>query len=539
MRAVRTSARDERGYVMIVVLALVMIGLLVATAAVTSQLATKQSAARDARVRRAQAAADAGVQTTLYQQSEADLGSSTYNFNGGLIGLSNFLDCWVPQLNVSLQVTGIASAYANAAGVCPQALSSGGTSTTFTPKLGQNTSYSAEMLTGQTNFLSGTSISGQNGSAMRELFPKIVSIGIENSTLDAGTTTTNGVTTSLPVYSREEAILAPIAPLQTIEGENSVKICGLSALGLCVAAVLNGDVLSRGDLTTPAALTGLNLSGSSPSGLLATLAYSGTLHGGLAIANVQHTSSSNIISRSPVTIANGKQPCASSTGTTETCSNALFSCASCYSAATDSFSLTSGSATIPSGDYVFCNFSATGGTLTISPTSSAPVRIFIDSPSSSRCSGDGLGSNQGNFNDTDGFSNTIANLGNNLAPSGFQVYLAGNGTGGGTSVQIGPTSTTSLLSLSAATFPGVIYAPMSNVTVNVPALCVVVCTGGLFEGNAIGYNTTINALTITQDLDLGNYPLYAGVNAFRVTQYVQCDTSVTSLTGTTADLNGC
>jgi hypothetical protein len=77
----------------------------------------------------------------------------------------------------------------------------------------------------------------------------------------------------------------------------------------------------------------------------------------------------------------------------------------------------------------------------------------------------------------------------------------------------------------------------------VPGLCVITCSllssGGVFEGSVIGNDTTVNALVITQDLDIGNYPLYAGINAFRVTQYIQCDNSVTSLTGTTADLNGC
>jgi hypothetical protein len=365
------------------------------------------------------------------------------------------------------------------------------------------------------------------------LFPKIVSIGTENSHLPAGAST---------VYSREEAILAPIAPLQAVEGEHSVTIDGgLSVLGLSVAA-MNGNVLALGNLTTPStAFPSLNLT----NGLFGTLAYTGSYTGGLTVGYLQKVSTSAIPTRAAVTISAGKANCANSSGTAVTCSNALFNCTSCYNASTNTFSLTSGNATIPSGDYVFCNFTATtSGTLTISPTSaSAPVRIFIDSPTSSRCSGNGLGSNQGNFNDTAGFGDTLLNLGSDVAPSTFQVYLAGNGTGGGTSVQIGPTSTSNLLSLSALTYPAVVYAPMSNVTVNVPALCVVSCSllssGGVFEGAAIGYNTTINALAITQDLDIGNYPLYAGVNAFRVTQYVQCDNTVHTLTQSTADLNGC
>ena len=41
-------------------------------------------------------------------------------------------------------------------------------------------------------------------------------------------------------------------------------------------------------------------------------------------------------------------------------------------------------------------------------------------------------------------------------------------------------------------------------TVNVPAACVLsICTGGVFEGAVVGYDTTVAALTITQDLGLG------------------------------------
>ena len=35
---------------------------------------------------------------------------------------------------------------------------------------------------------------------------------------------------------------------------------------------------------------------------------------------------------------------------------------------------------------------------------------------------------------------------------------------------------------------------------------------------------------ISQDLDIGNYPLESGSNFYRVEQYIECDTSVTALT---------
>jgi hypothetical protein len=167
------------------------------------------------------------------------------------------------------------------------------------------------------------------------------------------------------------------------------------------------------------------------------------------------------------------------------------------------------------------------------------VRIFIDSPTSTRCSGDN--SPKGNFNDPAGFNNQLLGTGGVLASSGMQVYVVGDGSyDSNTTVQIGPVGTGGLLSLSALTYGAIVYAPTSKVTVNVPAACVLsICTGGVFEGAVVGNDTTVGALTITQDLDIGNYPLYAGVNALRPVQYVQCDTSVTSLAGTAADFNGC
>jgi Tfp pilus assembly protein PilX len=510
--------RHEEGYVIVVVLLMLLIALAFSAAALSGALDSRTNSNRDTRVRRAQQAADAGIQAQLYQQSQVDLGTTSYNFNGGPLGLSTFLDCNVPQLNASLQVTGIVSAAANAAGVCPIAVDPNKNPIPYNPGLGNHTSYQAEMLTSKTNLLNGTMFGSQNGSAGRELFPKIVAIGSDDTNLPAGSGT---------VYSREEAILAPIAPLQAIEGSNSVTIEGLSLLGIPIASVLNGDVLSRGDLTTPAVLAGLNLS----NGLIATLAYGGTLHGGLSVANVQPVSSSKIIKRPPVAISSSKPDCPTAgcpTGYTGTAGTNAHN-----------FSISSGSVTFQPGDYVFCNFSATGGTVNINASASTPVRIFIDSPTSTRCSGDSPP--KGNFNDPTGFNNQLLGIGGVVNPSGMQVYVVGDGSyDSDTTVQIGPTSTGGLLSLGALTYGAIVYAPTSKVVVRVPASCVLgICTGGIFSGSVIGNDTTVSALTITQDLDIGNYPLYAGVNAYRPLQYVQCDTSVTSLTRTAADFNGC
>lgn len=505
---------NEGGFVIPIVLALMVIVLAFGAAGLAESLSSRSLTTRDARERRAQQATDAGIQRVLYEEGEANIDS--WNLNGGPVGLSTVLDCVVPQLNVGLQITGLATAAVNAAGVCP--LTPTGGPSTYAEPLGNHAFESSEFIPGATNLLNGVTIGGQNGSAEREFFPKIVALGWDG----------NG---SNKVYSRQEVILAPIAPLQAIEGMNNVTITGLSVLGIPVTAALNGDVVARANLTTPALFTGLNASiGSS---LLATLAYGGTLSGGLTIANAQHVSASQIIQRPAVTISSAKPDCPSGgcptgyTGTTGTSAH--------------NFSIASGSVTFQPGDYVFCNFNAAAGsTVNVNPSSSAPVRIFIDSPSSTRCAGDS--SPKGNFNDPAGFNNGLLATGGVLASSGLQVYVAGDGSyDDATTVQIGPASTGGLLSLSALTYGAVVYAPTSKVTVNVPALCVLgVCTGGVLDGAVVGNDVIIAALAITQDLDLGNYPLYDGVSVFRPVQYVQCNSSVTSLSGNAStDTAGC
>ncbi len=92
----------------------------------------------------------------------------------------------------------------------------------------------------------------------------------------------------------------------------------------------------------------------------------------------------------------------------------------------------------------------------------------------------------------------------------------------------------------------VVYAPTSSVTVNT-GVCLVKpgspCTlgaAGVFSGALIGDNVSVTASTITQDLDLGNYPLYDGVSVFRPVQFIQCDATLTSLTANaTTDTSGC
>ena len=514
----RLAARDgEDGYVIVVVVVMLMIALTLGAVGLAESLASRSTSSRDARERRAQQATDAGIQRILYEQSESNI--DNWNLNGGVAGLANVLDCVVPKLNVSLQITGLAAVKVGAGGACPGQSPPGPSS--YPDPLGNHAFESSEFIPGATNLLNGTTIGTQNGSSQRELYPKILSVGWD----DNGTN---------KIYARQLAVLAPISPLQAVEGNASVTLGGLSLLGIGLNT-LNGDVTSRGDLKVPSVELGLNTTLSN--GLLGTLAYGGNVSGGLSVANLKHVSASSIVLR-PAPIINLTKPACSVPANCTALGSA-------YNSTYDTFSMSSGSVTFSPGDYVFCSFNVTGGTVTVQPSSTTgPVRILIRGPNSADCALDKAhGDAQlGNFNDPAGYTNGTLNTGGVVDPSGMQVYVEGDGGyDDATVVQIGPASAGGLLSLGTPlTYGGVIYAPTSKVTVNVPAACVVVCTGGVFAGSVIGNDTSVTALTITQDLDLGNYPLYDGIQVFRPIQFVQCNASVTSLSGNAAtDTAGC
>jgi type II secretory pathway pseudopilin PulG len=560
-RTNRSNLRDEGGYTIIAVLMIMLIGLAIVTVAVGAVITATNSSSRDSRVRRAQQAAQAGIQAQLYDATQSDLGSASYNLNGGPLGLSTtLLDCVVPTINVGLQITGITDVAANTAGVCPQAESCTSvttctTSTNLNEPVGDNTTYQSEMVTGQVN---------QSGSAQDELFPKIVSIGTEKSSSSD----------SVPIHSREEAILAPVSPLQAVEGEgtgsNSVTLTGVgtttvSVLGLInittttnAAAVLNGNITSKGTVNLPFALVGLNLSLANGS-LLSAITAKNTTGGAISTATTDTNSSavSQVPSRTPVIVSDSKPECGTGAGVSETCSS-LITCtitADC-STANNAFSLTGGTATFAPGDYVFCGFNAAAGSV-LQTTGSGVVRIFIRNPSTTNdCSTDSSSPYYGEFNDPVGFNNSVVGTLNGLNPSALQIYNAGSGAvniGGSTTATCSGTSVLDLVKLClSVTVPiqsMIVYAPSSSVNVNttgcVANLAVLgipvasACAAGVFEGSIVGNTSSVTATAVTQDLDLGNFPLYAGVNAFRVEQYIQCDNSVTSLTGAVSDENGC
>jgi PKD repeat protein len=133
-------------------------------------------------------------------------------------------------------------------------------------------------------------------------------------------------------------------------------------------------------------------------------------------------------------------------------------------------------------------------------------------------------------------------------PAAFQVYMQGNPGDGlkpGTGNTYDPGAPGSFATSGSYAGIGgsssfidafVIYAPLSSVNITAQPTG---NQGGVFEGSAIGWNTSITAEMILQDYDLGNYPLSSVVGADSVGQTVECDNSVIPLTFTSTDLNGC
>jgi hypothetical protein len=161
--------------------------------------------------------------------------------------------------------------------------------------------------------------------------------------------------------------------------------------------------------------------------------------------------------------------------------------------------------------------------------------------------------NDGNFTAVQGIDNGLLNVTGTLGPSGLQIYDVGDDPQSSspydddTYVQIGNPSQTGtdggLLSNNLTTEAAVVYAPTSEVSMTT-AKCVnlivaSVCVPGTFTGNLIGDDVNATALTFTQDLNLGNYPLYDGIELYHVKEYLPC-TPVSTLTGVKAtDTSGC
>jgi len=511
---------------MVLALLLVLIGFGIATAALTTTLASRTNADRDERSKRAQQAADAGIQTALYRVNQTDMSSLQLSSGLSLSSIiRQLLVCPIPQVSASGsgQIAGLSFTYLASAQVgkpCPSNSGSGtGDPFSDTEPVGHHAYFQAQYDPGLTNI--GDFI---------EFKPTIVSDGLDN----------NGQTGSSGQYvsQRVEAILSPFMPWRTLEAGHNLTFDvppAVNALGLKVAGttLFNGTAAAGNNLTLDGqslvntfAATGISLS----NGLTTPTAldYCNTLTKtnialSLTLGNITKPSSgcSELVNRSAVQISSTKANCAPTTGAVS-CST-LFN-SSEYSSASDSIYCASGcpALTFQPGDYVFCDFQY-NGSVSLNAASAQAVRIFIDNPGSSRCPGNaathsgsqptGFQRGYGNFVATHGIGNVLGLT----HPSQAQVYVVGNGTNDGTAAYVTGDSTLSSQDM-------FLYAPTSNLTVTGGQTCVLgTCVNsGTLSGAFIGYDVDASATAITEDLGLLNYPLSNTLGPFHVKQYVEC-----------------
>ncbi len=625
--------RDDSGQALVVAIAVVVIGMLLALSAVAVALNAGQQSTHDERNRGAQQAADAGIQQQLYDQSDSD--AVGYDLTGGPIGLGTFLDCNVRKLNSLNVPIGVIQIQVSA-GVCPNAVTSTCSfASTCTPDVVFSPVSNEDYY--ESEFFPNKETQGSSSSDDVIEFPEILSVGCHTTaTGSQGTSCSSGSTTNS--YSRQLGIADPTGPLDAIEGENNVTLnstltnltsilqsdipcvtvlfittcsltgplSGLTSLlgsllgldnqssivsqildGVGNIAVVDGNISAGNNLTVPTTMLDVNTSTNTLSpgltdltgvltNLVGTLSNLGSLnptfeYGGTCTQGTSACSSTGLLVNSGTYVHTGGVCTAGTPSTSCTVARQTFQVSaaptltstvtticgtSCtYSATgTSAYDLSvnsGGTITFTPGTYVFCNFSAPSNA-TVTSSGTGAVQIYILSPSSSYCDGNtgwnSTPSTQGNFAAASGVTNalsvsssslltlvngTTASVTNGvLAPSAMQIYVQGN-TADTLTVGGNATPTTSVTiggSSASATQALVVYAPRSTVNIN---------TAGAFEGSAVGWNTTITALAILQDLDLGNYPLSSAVNSYQLEQTVQCDNSVESLTTNTTDLSGC
>jgi hypothetical protein len=491
---------------------------------VATTLASRKNATRTERSNRALQAADAGVQTELYRANEINMGSLNLSTGLNLSSIVNQLfTCPIPQVNASGQVVGlkfVASLGVGAA--CPTNAGSGITNP------GPNEEPVGDHDFFQTQFVPDLT----NVGDFVEMNPKIVASGVD----DNG----NASDPSRYVSQRVEAVLAPIMPWRTLEAEHNLEIDvppALSLLGIPIAGAtaFNGTAAAgnnltidgKGGLVSAFTATGVSLSG----GLTAqsALDYCGTythpnMTVTLTLGSITQPSSgcSGLVNRSAIQISPSKLPCVPVSGA-ETCSSDPGFGSVYIGGKQDEIYNTNASKSISfgPGDYVFCSFE-TNGPVSLNPTSTQAVRIFIDSPSSARCKNfvnhtgtlpTSFTAGPGNFIATQGEGNVLGVT----HPSQAQIYVAGNGANDGTTAYLTGSTTLSSQDL-------FLYAPTSNVTVTGGETCLLgTCVNtGTIAGAVIGYDVDVSATAIVEDLGLLNYPLSGVLGPFYVKQYIQC-----------------
>lgn len=537
----RWAGRGEEGFIIPIAMVLIMIGLIVGAAALTETLAARNHAGHDERSMRALQAADAGVETLLYRANQTNL--KTLNLTSGLslsTTISNLLTCPVPTINAGGQVTGLSfTSIASVGSACPPTSSSGVSGAPLSDKeaVGDHAYFEAQ-------YIPGSSAIGD----FVQFNPKIVASGVDD----------NG-TNQIP--RRVEAILAPFSPWRTLEAlhnltltvPESTSVSGLGLLSIGAGsttfngtAAADNNLTITGQCTTCAnTFTGGNISLSSgvensaldscnpPTETYVTV----SLTAGSMSTPSSSSCSSTLVSRSAIQINSTKPDCVLAGGATESCSSDSGFGTYYVGGNQDEIYNTDPTKTISfqPGDYVFCSFQ-TNGPVSVNPSGTQAVRIFIDSPSSSRCKNfadhsstgqpSGFVTKPGSFIATQGVGwNALSGTLSSTHPSQAQIYVAGDGTNGDTYATLTGGASVSGQSM-------FLYAPTSTVKVTAGTSCktgllsglsqTVCVTTGSLAGAFIGWDVSASGTAISQDLGLLNYPLSTTLGPFYVKQYIEC-----------------
>lgn len=506
------SVRSEDGYAtMIFVLALLVLGLAFSAVALEETLASRHQSARQMRSNRALQAADAGVAAELYRLNELD--PSALNLTGGSAIVPAEDVCPITQTTGGIRFVPVASG----ASACPTNSSSGvANALPDAEPVGEHSYYAVQLVPGTTAV--GDFVQFQ---------PKIVSTGVDDNgnssdpnryisrRVEAFASLYGGLAnTCIPLPAPCNG--PPLDPTKTAEALHNLTINVPAALGAVGATVFNGTARAENLLTVTGsgllggAFTGVNIS--LTGGLLAapvmdygcSVSHSNVIYPPLPPLLVTGPTSASCspptVNPPAVGIAPSKPDCSASCP------------ANGYLPGTHEIYVTDGSAVnLGPGDYVFCSFE-TNGPVNANPTTSTPVRIYIDNPASPRCSGfvNHVGAVApfqavpGNFVASQG----VGNLLGALAPSRVQIVVLGdqkpnNSTGN----RNGMTFVTSTASGVLNSFGGqafFLWAPESTVTLSAS---VALGVGGALAGSFTGYDMNLTAAVVTQDLGLFRYPL--------------------------------
>jgi PKD repeat protein len=265
--------RDESGQALILALSIIVVGMLLALGAVAYALNVSGSASHDERTRGAQQAADAGVQTQLFDQSDSN--ALGYNLNNNaVLGVANLLECVVPEINLGQVVGTIQLGVSN--GPCPSAvpLSCASDSTKCTSVPAPWSPVSNQTWAESETYPNAQLQGGTGNYAV--LFPEIVSLGCKTTDPTNGAATCNAPASAAAKrnsYSRQLAVVQPTAPLQAIEGENDVTVTAPGLLGAILpTSIIDGNIVAGHNVTVPNVSVPANLSGASlPSALVGVL----------------------------------------------------------------------------------------------------------------------------------------------------------------------------------------------------------------------------------------------------------------------------